>query len=121
MSATLPDIRQMQAKSYAANTRLVGYHDLNGHGDGMQLIKYGQYLYVAHLGTSAMALSILDCADPANPKLVRQIEHPANTHRHKVQIVGNVLIQNSEVPYFAKGSGATSDAKPVTGLCVFDL
>ena len=127
MSTTLPeshadgDLRSLQAESYAADTRLIAHHDLNGHGDGMQLVKHGQYLYVAHLGTSAMALSILDCADPANPVLVRQIEHPANTHRHKVQIVGNVLIQNSEVPYFAKGSGATSDAKPVTGLCVFDL
>src|SRR5690242_14406946 len=100
MSTTLEDVRSLQAGSYTANTRLVAHHDLNGYGDGMQLIKYGQYLYVAHLGTSTMALSILDCADPSNPVLVRQIEHPANTHRHKVQIVGDVLIQNSEVPYF---------------------
>jgi len=110
----------MQAESYAADTRLVGCHNLNGHSDGMQLMKHGRYLYVAHLGTSAMALSILDCQDPANPILVRQIEHPANTHRHKVQIVGNVLIQNSEVPYFLRGKYDTED-KPITGLCVFDL
>src|SRR6266571_2856365 len=109
MSTTLEDVRSLQADSYAADTRLVAHHDLNGHGDGMQLVKHGPFLYVAHLGTSSMALSILDCS------------HPANTHRHKVQIVGNVLIQNSEVPYFAKGAGATSDDKPVTGLCVFDL
>src|SRR5438309_8613558 len=105
MSTILEDVRSLQADSYAADTRLIAHHDLNGHGDGMQLVKHGHFLYVAHLGTSSMALSILDCSDPANPTLVRQIEHPANTHRHKVQIVGNVLIQNSEVPYFAKGDG----------------
>src|SRR5579862_838084 len=120
MSAILEDLRSLQTDSYTANTRVIGHHDLNGHGDGMQLIKHGQYLYVAHLGTSDMALSILDCADPTNPKLVRQIPHPPNTHRHKVQIAGNVLIQNSEVPYFRRGKYAT-DEKPVTGLCVFDL
>lgn len=120
MSTTLPDIRSMQADSYAADTRLIGWNNLNGCGDGMQLIKNGRYLYVAHLGTSAMALSILDCQDPSNPTLVRQIEHPANTHRHKVQIVGDVLIQNSEVPYFLRGKYETDD-KPITGLAVFDL
>jgi hypothetical protein len=114
------DLESLKAHSYAANTRLLAHHDLNGHGDGMQLIKAGRYLYVAHLGTSAMALSILDCGDPANPRLVRQIPHPPNTHRHKVQIVGNILIQNSEVPYFMRGKYETDD-KPITGLCVFDL
>ena len=120
MSTTLPDVRSLQAESYAADTRLIGHHDLNGHGDGMQLLKVGRYAYVAHLGTSPMALTILDCEDPANPKLIRQIPHPPNTHRHKVQTAGNVLIQNSEVPYFQRGKYETDD-KPITGLCVFDL
>jgi len=109
----------MQAESDSANTRLVGYHDLNGNGDGMQLVKHGDWLYVAHLGTSPMALSILDASDPTDLKLVRQIEHPANTHRHKVQVVGNILIQNSEVPYFGAHGGQGPEA--VTGLCVFNV
>src|SRR5579862_8320387 len=85
MSTTLDtaELHDLQARSYTGNTRLIGHHDLNGYGDGMQLIKVGRYLYVAHLGTSDMALSILDCEDPAKPKLVRQIPHPPNTHRHK--------------------------------------
>ena len=119
MSTTLPDLHKLQADSDTRNTRLVGYHDLNGYGDGMQLVKNGPWLYVAHLGTSPMALSILDASDPTNLKLVRQIEHPPNTHRHKVQVVGNVLIQNSEVPYFGDRSG--SGPAPITGLCVFKL
>ena len=128
MAKTSADIRQLQADSYAHNTRLVSHHDLNGRGDGMQLLKVGDFVYVAHLGASDMALSILDCSDPENPRLVRQLEHPPNTHRHKVQIVGDVLIQNSERPsrsvletaerFAGRPSG---DADPVTGLQIFDL
>ena len=57
-------IADIQAKSENWNVRVIGHHDLNGHGDGMQLLKQGRYVYVAHLGTSPMALSILDVADP---------------------------------------------------------
>ena len=58
-------IADIQAKSENWNVRVIGHHDLNGHGDGMQLLKQGRYVYVAHLGTSPMALSILDVADPS--------------------------------------------------------
>jgi len=126
--STRTDIRQVQADSYTHNMRLVAHHDLNGRGDGMQILKVGDFVYVAHLGASDMALSILDCTDPSDPQLVRQIEHPPNTHRHKVQIVGDVLIQNSERPSrsvietSARYTGRRDeDASPVTGLEIFDL
>jgi hypothetical protein len=90
----------IQAKSESWNMRVIGHHDLNGHGDGMQLLKQGRYVYLAHLGTSPMALSIIDVADPADPRVVTQIPHAPNTHSHKVQIAGDILIQNQERPYF---------------------
>src|ERR687898_1195933 len=93
-------IEALQAKSESWNVRLIGQHDLNGHGDGMQLLKNGRYVYVAHLGTSPMALSIVDAADPIDPRVVRQLPHAPNTHSHKVQIAGDILIQNQERPYF---------------------
>jgi hypothetical protein len=116
---TLTNVAEMNAQSERWNTRLVGHHDLNGQGDGMQLLKVGQYAYVAHLGVHDMALSILDCADPSAPKLLRQIPHFENTHSHKVQIAGNLLIQNLEKPYFAqKGPQA---AKHQAGIITYDL
>ncbi|MBI3000102.1 MAG: hypothetical protein HYY46_16870 [Deltaproteobacteria bacterium] len=58
----------------------------------------------------ATAPTIVDAEDPADPPVVRQIPHPPNTHAHKVQNVGDILIQNQERPYFGKklrsGSGA---------------
>lgn len=115
---TLQALRDLQAASDARNVRLIGHHDLNGHGDGMQVLKIDRYVYIAHLGTSDMALSILDCADPSAPRVVRQLPHPPNTHRHKVQIAGSILLQNNELPYF---SDKDADAPPVTGISIFSL
>ena len=100
-------VEAIQAKSESWNVRLVGHNDLNGHGDGMQLLKNGRYVYLAHLGTSPMALTILDASDPADPKVVRQMPHPNNTHAHKVQIAGDIMIQNQERPYFDKSIAAS--------------
>jgi len=117
MTATA-ELQDLQAHADTWNTRLIGHSDMNGRGDGMQVIKNGQYAYVAHLGTTDAALSILDCADPESPKLVRQLQHPPRTHRHKVQIVGDVLIQNSEAATYYKYE--PSDV-PVTGIEVFRI
>src|SRR2546422_9455293 len=93
---------EIQANSESLNMKLIGHHDLNGHGDGMQLLKNGRYVYLAHLGTSPMALTIVDVADPQDPRVVQQMPHPNNTHAHKVQIAGDILIQNQERRYFYK-------------------
>jgi hypothetical protein len=84
----------------------------------MQVIKVGDFVYVAHVGSSDAALTILDVSDVESPKVVRQLQHPPNTHNHKVQIVGNTLIQNSEWISYVPSSG---DAKPITGVNVYRL
>lgn len=78
----------------AWNIRLLGHSDLNGHGDGMQIMKKGQYLFVGHM--ASMGTSVVDVADPRNPRVVRQIPVPANTHSHKAQLSGDVLLVNHE-------------------------
>ena len=110
--------KDLMARSECWNVRLVAHHDLNGHGDGMQLLKVGRYVYIAHLGTSPMALTIVDAADPEAPHVVRQMPHPPNTHAHKVQIAGNVLIQNQELPYFGKRE---PDARNEAGIRVYEI
>jgi len=116
---TIANVKDLNARSERWNTRLVGHHGLNGQGDGMQLLKVGNYAYVAHLGVHDMALSILDCSDPSAPELVRQIPHEPNTHSHKVQIAGDLLIQNLEKPYFGqRGTGAVPHQ---AGIQTYDL
>lgn len=76
--------------------RLIGQSDLAGHGDGMQVMRGGDVLYVGHFGPSGMGTSILDISDLTSPQLVRQIPAPAGAHNHKVQIADGLLLVNHE-------------------------
>jgi hypothetical protein len=117
MSDTTTWLERTIAEADVEGFEILAHHDLSGHGDGFQVIRRDRYVYVAHLGVSPMALSILDVSDATRPRLLRQLEHPENTRCHKVQLAGNVLIQNNELPYWAK------DAVPAprTGLSVYDV
>ena len=80
----------------AEGLQLVSHHDLGGRGDGMQVLRHGDVLYVAHNGTTGAGTSILDVSDPGSPRLVRQWDAPANTHTHKVQVADGLLLVNHE-------------------------
>jgi hypothetical protein len=87
----------------AQGLRLLGQHDLDGRGDGMQVMRHGDALYVGHAGTSGAGTSILDVSAPDRPQLVSQWDAPANTHTHKVQVADGLLLINHErFPYRPK-------------------
>jgi hypothetical protein len=84
----------------ARGLRTLGHHDLAGRGDGMQVMREGDVLYVGHNGTSGAGTSILDVSAPDHPTLVAQWDAPANTHTHKVQVADGLLLVNHErFPY----------------------
>ncbi len=102
----------------ASGLRVVGHHDLAGRGDGMQVLREGDALYVGHNGTSGAGTSILDVSDPARPVLVAQWDAPANTHTHKVQVADGLLLVNHErFPYRPKKPLGPHSA----GLAVYSL
>lgn len=80
----------------AKGLRVLGHHDLDGNGDGMQVLREGNVLYVGHNGTTGAGTSILDVSAPSQPKLIAQWRAPANTHTHKVQVGGGLLLVNHE-------------------------
>jgi hypothetical protein len=80
----------------AAGLRLLAHSDLGGYGDGMQVLREGDALYVGHFGPSGMGTSILDVSDPAAPRIVEQIPAPPGTHTHKVQVADGLLLVNEE-------------------------
>jgi hypothetical protein len=101
----------------ASGLRLLAHHDLGGFGDGMQVIRQGDALYVGHTGTTGMGTTILDVADPARPALVTQWRAPDRTHTHKVQVAAGLLLVNHEkFPYRAVMSEPFS-----AGLAVYRL
>ena len=86
----------------ASGLRLLAQHGLGGYGDGMQVIRHGDALYVGHTGTTGMGTTVLDVADPARPRLAAQWPAPAGTHTHKVQVAAGLLLVNHEqFPYRA--------------------
>jgi hypothetical protein len=93
--------------------RAVAHSDLSGHGDGMQVARHEDALYVGHLGTSGMGTSILDVSDSRHPRVVRQLSAPAGSHSHKVQVGDGLLLVNEE--QFRGGSPFAA------GMNVYDL
>jgi hypothetical protein len=97
----------------ARGFRLLGHSDLSGFGDGMQLMRFGDALYVGHFGPSGMGTSILDVSDVTAPELVRQWPAPPNSHTHKVQVADGLLLTNHE--------RFRSDLPWSAGMAVYDL
>ena len=80
----------------ARGLELVGHTDLAGTGDGMQIMRNGDVLYVGHMGDFGVGTSVVDVSDIARPRVVRQIPVPRGTHSHKVQLAGDLLLANHE-------------------------
>jgi hypothetical protein len=97
----------------AVGLRTIGHCDLAGYGDGMQVMPFGDALYVGHFGPSGMGTSIIDIADVTAPRLVRQWRAPGGTHTHKVQVAEGLLLVNHE--QFRGGDPYSA------GMAVYDL
>jgi hypothetical protein len=96
---------------------VLAHHDLAGRGDGMQVARSGDVVYVGHTGTTGAGTSILDVTDERHPRLVAQWDAPANSHTHKVQVANGLLLVNHEkFPYRIPPVGPVS-----AGLAVYRL
>jgi hypothetical protein len=76
--------------------RHVSHSGLGGCGDGMQVVREGDALYVAHYGKSGMGTTVLDVSAPAAPRVVLQLAAPPGTHTHKVQVADGLMLVNEE-------------------------
>ncbi|HEY6052733.1 MAG TPA: hypothetical protein VIU86_02315 [Gaiellaceae bacterium] len=103
----------MKRPEEARGLRLVGHSDLDGFGDGMQVVRRGDALYVGHFGLSGMGTTVLDVSDRTRPRVVRQWPAPPGSHTHKVQVADGLLLVNEE--QFRGGEPWTG------GLVVYDL
>jgi hypothetical protein len=79
----------------ARNVRRLGHLDLPGAG---QVTVAGHYAYVGHIPNKQnLGTSIIDIADPANPRLVASVTLDDSTsHSHKVRVVGDLMAVNHE-------------------------
>ena len=85
----------MDKKKLTCRVKRLSRLDLPGAG---QVYVDGKYAYVGHIpGKQQLGTSILDVSDPANPKIASQIflDDPTS-HSHKVRVIGDLMIVNSE-------------------------
>src|SRR5690348_5498063 len=79
----------------ARNVRRIGHLDLPGAG---QVTIAGNHAYVGHIpNKDNLGTSIVDIADPKNPRLVATvtIDDPTS-HSHKVRVAGDLMVVNHE-------------------------
>ena len=78
----------------ARNVRRLGHLDLPGAG---QVTIAGHYAYVGHIPKQNLGTSIVDIADPANPRLVATVTlDDPTSHSHKVRVAGDLMVVNHE-------------------------
>src|SRR3569833_4711825 len=79
----------------ARRVRRLGHLDLPGAG---QVTVSGRHAYVGHIPNKQnLGTSIVDIADPANPRLVATLKlDDPTSHSHKVRVVGDLMIVNHE-------------------------
>jgi hypothetical protein len=98
----------------ARGLELVGHTDLEGRGDGMQIMRNGDVLYVGHMGDHGIGTSVVDVSDPRHPRVLRQLPAPSPARSHKVQYADGFLLVNHEL--FPPG-----EVRAETGLAVYDV
>jgi len=87
------------------NVRRLGRLDLPGAG---QVTISGHYAYVGHIpNDKELGTSIIDIADPANPRLVASVTlDDPTSHSHKVRVAGDLMVVNHERNMTAVGRRA---------------
>ncbi len=96
---------QSAATKLAHNVTRLGHLDLPGAG---QVYVQGNYAYIGHItNKEQLATSIVDVADPKNPRVVSQIPVGDTTsHCHKARVIGDIMITNMEQNMTALGRKA---------------
>jgi hypothetical protein len=86
---------EAQNGALARNVRRIGHLDLPGAG---QVTVAGHYAYVGHIpNKDNLGTSIVDIADPKNPRLVATVTlDDPSSHSHKVRVAGGVMVVNHE-------------------------
>lgn len=114
--------QQLAKRAESKNIEFVGYSDLKGRADGLQIAgqKVGNkyYLYIGHFWSGGV--SILDVTDPRTPAVIGFIPAPdANTWNIKVQVANNILAVPCELNFFLPA--LFGDGKYTPGVAFYDV
>jgi hypothetical protein len=94
-----------------SNIRVVAWLDIAGGG---QVVLDGNHAYIG-LMDPPRGTSVIDVADPANPRIIASIDIPTGLHSHKVRVANDIMLVNRER---ARGEKPADD---FVGLRIFDV
>ncbi len=88
--------------------RPLAYTDQGGRPDGVQIMVSRQTLYVGHMFSNGF--TVIDVADPRDPKPVRFVPAPPNTRMHHLQMHDDLLmiVCGADIPTLGKYNVAQS-------------
>src|SRR3954447_22540322 len=89
-SASLAMPAIVRARPSGAFIRPLSFTDQGGRPDGVQVMVSGKTLYVGHIFSNGITL--IDVADPMQPKPIRFIPAPPNTRTHHLQTSGDLML-----------------------------
>ena len=96
---------------HGSGIRQVAWIDIPGGG---QVVLDRNHAYVGHMD-APHGTSVLDVADPANPRVIATIDIPAGLHSHKVRVANDIMVVNRER---TRGEMPAND---FVGLRIFDV
>lgn len=85
----MPALAQIRAP-VSGHIRHIAYSDQGGRPDGVQVMVSRKHAFVGHMFSNG--ITVLDVADPANPKPVKFIAAPPNTRTHHIQTNGDLML-----------------------------
>ncbi len=75
---------------YARNMRMLGFTEMGGRADGVQVMVNKGHAFVGHIFSNGF--SVVDVTDPRAPKTVNYIPAPPNTWTIHLQTIGDLLL-----------------------------
>src|SRR4051812_31881586 len=82
------------------NMKLVGYSDLGGRCDGVQIMVHKGYAYIGHIFSKGF--EVVDVRDPKKPKPVKYVAAPPNTWTLHMQAHDDLLLVINNKDMFAQ-------------------
>jgi len=80
------------ARQLAARLEPVGHLALPGGG---QIVVDGSFAYIGNM-EAPHGTSVVEVADPRNPRIVAAIDVPSGLHSHKVRVANAIMLVNRE-------------------------
>ena len=128
-----PAILRAAPKPVTGRIRHLAYSDQGGRPDGVQVMVSGHHALVGHMFSNG--ITVLDIANPAEPKPVKFWAAPTNTRTHHIQVMDDMMLAvagadiptigryNPSVSYYEQSfaNGLKGKGDFASGLLIFDI